>query len=112
MLSVPLTSIDKIPRGLQWVQKLSIFHYAYEALLVNEVTFLTLTEKKFGLSIDVPGATILSTFGFNAQALWPDVIGLATYFCKTTSSPIFRTAADLSRRFPRSVVHRHALFIG
>lgn len=67
---------------MQWIQKLSIFHYAYEALLVNEVTYLTLTEKKFGLSIDVPGATILSTFGFNAQALWTDVLGLGIYFGK------------------------------
>ncbi|CCG81883.1 Putative uncharacterized protein [Taphrina deformans PYCC 5710] len=77
-----LLNHDKIPSGLQWVQTFSIFHYAYEALLVNEVTYLTLTEKKFGLSIDVPGATILSTFGFNAQALWKDVIGLAVYFCR------------------------------
>ena len=75
-----LLNHDKIPTGLQWLQKLSIFHYAYEALLVNEVTFLTLTEKKFGLSIEVPGATILSTFGFNAQSLWSDITGLAIYF--------------------------------
>ena len=71
---------DSIPTPVQWLQKLSIFHYAYEALLVNEVTYLTLTEKKYGLSIDVPGATILSTFGFDAQALWSDVLGLAIYF--------------------------------
>jgi hypothetical protein len=59
---------------------LSIFHYAYEALIVNEVRYLTLTEKKYGLSIEVPGATILSTFGFDATALWKDVIGLAGIF--------------------------------
>lgn len=73
---------------MQWLQKLSIFHYAYEALLVNEVTYLTLTEKKYGLSIDVPGATILSTFGFDAQALWQDVAGLAVYFGKSLPSSV------------------------
>lgn len=87
-VSLELISVDKIPVGLQWAQKLSIFHYAYEALLVNEVTYLTLTEKKFGLSIDVPGATILSTFGFNAQALWADITGLAVYFGESFVSTI------------------------
>ncbi len=57
-----------------------MFHYAFEALLVNEVRYLTLVEEKFGLSIDVPGATILSTFGFKAQAYWTDVINLSVYF--------------------------------
>jgi ABC-type multidrug transport system ATPase subunit/ABC-type multidrug transport system permease subunit len=63
-----------------WMRYLSIFHYAYEALIVNEVRYLTLTEKKYGLSIEVPGATILSTFGFDATAIWKDVIGLAGIF--------------------------------
>lgn len=63
-----------------WIRFLSIFHYAYEALIVNEVRYLTLMEKKYGLSIEVPGATILSTFGFDATALWTDVGGLAGIF--------------------------------
>ncbi|ORY87802.1 putative ABC transporter [Protomyces lactucae-debilis] len=75
-----LLNHDSIPGPVRFLQKLSIFHYAYEALLVNEVTYLTLTEKKFGLSIDVPGATILSTFGFNAQAFSADLLGLTVYF--------------------------------
>jgi hypothetical protein len=41
-----------------------------------------LTEKKYGLSIDVPGATILSTFGFNAQSMAADISSLALYFRK------------------------------
>jgi hypothetical protein len=45
--------------------------------MVNEVRYLTLTERKFGLDIEVPGASILSAFGFNVLALWGDVIGLA-----------------------------------
>ncbi|SMN19400.1 similar to Saccharomyces cerevisiae YCR011C ADP1 Putative ATP-dependent permease of the ABC transporter family of proteins [Maudiozyma saulgeensis] len=51
------------------LKNLSIFYYAYESLLINEVKTLMLKEKKFGLNIEVPGATILSTFGFKIQNL-------------------------------------------
>lgn len=56
--------------------QLSIFHYGFEALIVNEVTFLTLTDHKYGLDIEVPGASILSAFGFDNLAYWRDVTGL------------------------------------
>lgn len=72
---------DKIPIGLRWIPKISFFHAAYEALLVNELRYLTLREHKFGLEIDVPSATILSSFGFKAQAFWwPDVAVLGIVF--------------------------------
>lgn len=58
---------------------MSIFHYGFEALIVNEVTYLTLTDHKYGLDIEVPGASILSAFGFDVGALWTDVIGLAIF---------------------------------
>ena len=61
------------------VLQLSIFHYGFEALIVNEVTFLTLIDHKYGLDIEVPGASILSAFGFDNLALWKDVIGLAIF---------------------------------
>ncbi len=53
-----------------------MFHYGFEALIVNEVGRLRLIDHKYGLDIEVPGASILSSFGFNALALWDDVIGL------------------------------------
>ena len=59
--------------------QLSIFHYALEALLVNEVTYLTLIDHSYGLDIEVPGASILSAFGFDTLALWRDVVGLAIF---------------------------------
>lgn len=59
--------------------QLSIFHYGFEALIVNEVTFLTLIDKKYGLDITVPGASILSAFGFDTMGFWHDVIGLAVF---------------------------------
>lgn len=74
-----LLNHDAIPKSALWLQSISIFHYGFESLIVNEVTYLSLKDKKLGLTIDVPGATILSSFGFNTQALWPDVTNLAIF---------------------------------
>lgn len=63
----------------KWLQWISLFHYAYEALAINEVKDLILREKKYGLSIEVPGAVILSTFGFNVAAYWKDVTALLAW---------------------------------
>lgn len=41
------------------------------------MTFLTLIDHQYGIDIEVPGASILSVFGFDTLALWSDVIGLA-----------------------------------
>ena len=46
---------------------------------MNEVKYLTLIDHKYGLDIEVPGASILSAFGFNNSGLWPDVVGLAIF---------------------------------
>jgi hypothetical protein len=43
------------------------------------VTFLTLIDHKYGLDIEVPGASILSAFGFDTLALWKDVLGLVVF---------------------------------
>jgi len=64
---------DDLKVETKWLQWISLFHYAYEALAINEVKDLILKEKKYGLSIEVPGAVILSTFGFNVSAFWNDV---------------------------------------
>ncbi|KAJ3372343.1 hypothetical protein HDU91_003953 [Kappamyces sp. JEL0680] len=66
----------------QWLQNLSFFNYAFEALVVNEVAGLTLVEEKFGFKIDVPGALVLQTFGLNAQGYWTDVQSLGI-MCST-----------------------------
>ncbi|KAI9318513.1 P-loop containing nucleoside triphosphate hydrolase protein [Dichotomocladium elegans] len=75
-----LLNKDSMPPSFGWLKHLSFFNYALEALLVNEMLFLQLVEERFGLNIDVPGATILSTFGFNARNYWPDVIKLGVMF--------------------------------
>lgn len=76
-----LLNHDAIPKSMLWLQAISIFHYAFESLIVNEVTYLTLIDKKpeYGLDITVPGSTILSSFGFDTAALWPDVVKLAVF---------------------------------
>ncbi|KAI0380351.1 hypothetical protein F5Y04DRAFT_103952 [Hypomontagnella monticulosa] len=74
-----LLNHDKIPDAALWLQSLSIFHYGFEALIVNEVIKLTLVDRKYGLDITVPGAAILSSFGFNNAAKWMDVINLGIF---------------------------------
>lgn len=74
-----LLNHDAIPKAALWLQSLSIFHYGFESLIVNEVAMLTLRDMKFGLSIEVPGATILSSFGFDNMALWSDVSKLGAF---------------------------------
>ncbi|KAH8816463.1 ABC transporter-like protein [Xylogone sp. PMI_703] len=74
-----LLNHDAIPKSALWLQTLSIFHYGFEALIVNEVTYLTLVDKKYGLNITVPGATILSSFGFDNSALWSDIVNLGLF---------------------------------
>lgn len=74
-----LLNHNAIPKSALWLQDISIFHYGFESLIVNEVTYLTLVDRKYGLDITVPGATILSSFGFNTQALWPDVAKLGCF---------------------------------
>ncbi|KAI9137916.1 hypothetical protein BKA69DRAFT_1127772 [Paraphysoderma sedebokerense] len=75
-----LLNKDRIPEYLRWLKHLSFFNYALEALVVNELKDLQLAETKYGLVIDVPAAVILSTFGFNAQSYWTDVVKLSVMF--------------------------------
>ena len=74
-----LLNKDSIPASAKWLQSLSIFHYAFEGLIVNEVRYLSLVDHKYGLDIEVPGSAILSSFGFNVMALWRDCVGLAVF---------------------------------
>lgn len=74
-----LLNHDATPKGALWLQTLSIFHYGFESLIVNEVIELTLVDKKYGLDITVPGAAILSSFGFQNGALWSDIRNLGIF---------------------------------
>jgi uncharacterized membrane protein YeiB len=61
------------------ILQLSIFHFGFEGLIVNEVRYLSLVDKQYGLDIEVPGSAILSSFGFKVLAMWEDVIGLSVF---------------------------------
>ncbi|KAK4152533.1 hypothetical protein C8A00DRAFT_16168 [Chaetomidium leptoderma] len=74
-----LLNHNAIPPAALWLQWLSIFHYGFEALIVNEVTQLTLVDHKIGIDITVPGAAILSSFGFDNLAMWSDIINLGVF---------------------------------
>jgi hypothetical protein len=41
-----LMNYDRMPKGFKWMQTLSFFHAGYEALLVNELRYLQLVERK------------------------------------------------------------------
>lgn len=49
-----LVNREKLPTGTGWIQDLSFFHAAFEALLVNEVRYLTLKDHRYGVDIEVP----------------------------------------------------------
>lgn len=84
-----LINRDRIPGYLKWLQHLSFFHAAYEALIVNELRNLSLKEHKYGIDIEVPAASIISSFGFNSQAFWfPDIVTLAVLFVAFTGASL------------------------
>ncbi|KAG0144632.1 hypothetical protein CROQUDRAFT_659689 [Cronartium quercuum f. sp. fusiforme G11] len=76
-----LVNREKLPIGTAWIQEISFFHAAFEALLVNEVRYLTLKDHRYGVDIEVPSASILSLFGFRITAFWwPDMTVLTGIF--------------------------------
>ncbi|KIY44189.1 hypothetical protein FISHEDRAFT_51904, partial [Fistulina hepatica ATCC 64428] len=73
--------VDSVISSLQWLHTISFFHAGFEALAVNELRYLQLKEIKFGVSIDVPAAAILSMFGLRAQSFWwPNISLLCIFF--------------------------------
>jgi ABC-type multidrug transport system permease subunit len=68
-----LLNKDHIPVILSWLQYISFFNYAFEALIVNELEDMTLITQKMGIDIQVPGRVLLSTFGFHSNNFSKDV---------------------------------------
>ena len=66
-----LINPDTVTPALRFLHTLSFFHAAFEALAVNELRYLHLREHKYGVDLDVPAATILSTFGLHVQVSVP-----------------------------------------
>merc|ERR1712124_183315 len=65
-----LANIDTIPVWLGWLRFLSIFYYAYEILIVNEIFDAA------SLDVDVKGDLFLDVFNFDADNLPRDIAAL------------------------------------
>jgi len=82
-----LINRESVPVAFQWLHTVSFFHAAFEALAVNELRYLHLTETKYGVELDVPAAVILSTFGLHAQSFWwPNTVLLGVFFTVLTAA--------------------------
>ncbi|PIA17582.1 hypothetical protein COEREDRAFT_23594, partial [Coemansia reversa NRRL 1564] len=65
---------DSIPLIFKTMCRLSSFNLAYEALAINELRHAHIEEVRFGLKIQIPSASLISSFGFDLLAFWPDVL--------------------------------------
>lgn len=64
---------------LRWVKYLSIFNYAYEAMIVNELVHVVLRDKSM-VDIRIPGSIILRQFGFDTSGYNFDLCMLSVIF--------------------------------
>jgi len=71
--------------AFKWLFTMSFFHAAFEALVVNELRYLSVTDHKYGVDLDVPAATVLSMFGLRAEAYWLDMVLLGGFFLGFTA---------------------------
>ncbi|KAI0244735.1 FAD-dependent urate hydroxylase [Massospora cicadina] len=62
---------------VSWIQGISFFHNALEAMLANEMGSLQIHDTKYGLVIDLPAAPMLQVLGFNASAILPNLLKLS-----------------------------------
>ena len=63
-------------QSLGWLRFLSIFYYAYEILIVNEIEGLNVNFDAASLDVDVKGDLFLDVFDFNADNLPRDIAAL------------------------------------
>ncbi|KAJ3158376.1 hypothetical protein HDU86_002842 [Geranomyces michiganensis] len=75
-----LLNQDQIPAALRWIQYLSLFRFAYEALVVNDLAGLTITDDVAGVGLTVPASIVLDKFGFDREAFGRDVAIEGGYF--------------------------------
>ncbi|RKO93672.1 P-loop containing nucleoside triphosphate hydrolase protein [Blyttiomyces helicus] len=68
-----LINKQSIPTWINWIQYLSVFHYAFEALAVNDVGDLTINDSLSpGVPVSVPATFILDKFGLDIDNFWLD----------------------------------------
>ena len=62
-----------IPASLRWVQYLSFFKYAYEAVSANDSADVRIVAKINGIDVSLSAATILAGFGIDVTAYSKDI---------------------------------------
>ncbi|KAJ3370057.1 hypothetical protein HDU91_006612 [Kappamyces sp. JEL0680] len=62
-----------IPAALNWIQYISFFKYAYEACIATEAGSMTIKSKIAGVDVQIPAATVLTSFGLDATAYYRDL---------------------------------------
>ncbi|XP_019854880.1 PREDICTED: ATP-binding cassette sub-family G member 2-like [Amphimedon queenslandica] len=72
-----LITLESLPVWIRWFQYFSVFRYAVEALVVNEVDGLVFDLTFNNTVRSVPGEELLEIQGFNPDWLFYDWIGLA-----------------------------------
>lgn len=73
----------QIPIGLRWIQYLSLFKYAYEGCIANEVAGLMISSQIAGINVLIPANLVLSSFGLDPTAYYRDVsvtLGFFVFF--------------------------------
>ncbi|KAJ3100751.1 hypothetical protein HDU97_001978, partial [Phlyctochytrium planicorne] len=68
-----LINQDSIPLYVRWVQFLSFFRFAYEALIVNDITGITIVDDVAGANVNIPASIILTKFGFNINSYYQNL---------------------------------------
>jgi len=85
-----LINAQSVHWAFRWLFTASFFHAAFEALAVNELRYLTITDHKYGVDIELPAATVLSLFGLRAESFWfPNIVLLAFFFLAFTTASFF-----------------------
>jgi hypothetical protein len=71
---------DAIPLGVRWIPFLSIFKYAFEAIVVNDLAGVQLGDSFAGTSVSFATDVILEKFGLNIDNFWQDTVILVGIF--------------------------------
>ncbi|KAH6600051.1 hypothetical protein BASA50_002640 [Batrachochytrium salamandrivorans] len=62
----------QIPTALSWLQYLSFFKYAFEAVVVNDASGLRFVDTISGVEIGISASVVLAKFGIDMDGFWRD----------------------------------------
>ncbi|KAK2079440.1 hypothetical protein QBZ16_003132 [Prototheca wickerhamii] len=96
-----LVNVNSIPTWLRWIHYLSIFFYAFEAMITNEMTGRTFSFQAsgYGELTGIVGNTYLETLGFDPSATTRDIgvlVGFYGAFVLLSHTPDEHAASIMS----------------